>query len=143
MSDHSIWILGYGLITISKQFYVDLPRIQGMTINNIPLTSNIYIATRLLYDICGIHYYHYSRYMNQTLGNLMIFYMKKMYSDLHLIPEKNTYEVQAWYKLNRMVIRAAMRVKLYNSDLSEINTIRISCVYNVQTNNTTISLSII
>lgn len=143
MSDHSIWILGYGLITISKQFYVDLPRIQGMTINNIPLTSNIYIATRLLYDICGIHYYHYTRYMNQTLGNLMIFYMKKMYSDLHLIPEKDSYVVQAWYRLDKMVIRAAMRVKLYNSDLSQINTIRISCVYNVQTNNTTISLSTI
>lgn len=139
MSDQSLWILGYGTLPVSKQFLLDLHRIPTITLNNVPLPANIYQAVRLLYDICGIHYYHYSKYMNQTMGNMMIEYIQKAYNN-HAIPYMNSYEVHGTYTPVNKSIRATMCVKIYNHQLVHLDTIRACCVYDITSVNRTISL---
>ena len=138
MDDQTIWILGYGRVTISKQFSLDLVRIPNLTINGIPLPQNIYQATRLLYDICDIHYYHYSKYMNQTLGNMMISYIQKMYK-CHIIGVSQTYEVHAVYGDTKK-INATMCVQLHDDMLIQIGAMRVTCCYDINSSNTNVSL---
>lgn len=77
-----VWILGHGPVLIDKQFLLDVTRLKNITLNSIPLPSNKYAATYLLF-LTGRQYYAYSRYANQTMGNMI---MKKVQESFHPLP---------------------------------------------------------
>ena len=83
-----IWLLGYGSLLLHRQFCLDVARIE-MTIDGRPLGRNLYDAARALYECCGRHYYVYSKYLNQTLGNAAVERLMRLTND-HIITERYT-----------------------------------------------------
>lgn len=63
-----IWVIGKGLVSIDKQFILDCPRIP-MYLNN-EVLPNQKVAIERLLDCKYAHTYF--KYMNQTLGNMII-----------------------------------------------------------------------
>ena len=59
----SIWIMSYGPVLVDKQFIVDIPRLHPrVSLNENTLSNNVYNSLQYIYDICGIHYYMYTKY---------------------------------------------------------------------------------
>jgi len=102
------------------------------------LPKNVYRAVKILYDICGIYYFHYTRFLNQTMGNLMILHVQKLYCQ-HIVPKQNTYVVRAVFGTLKQ-IHASIVVKLFTDDLVFISTIKITCVHDIGEETTKILL---
>jgi len=137
--EHIVWILGHGPVTIDKQFLLDIPRSKSVfTINGMPLPNNVFEAVRMLYDICHIQYFIYTKYMNQTMGNLMILYLQKIYpvETYTIVPYRNTYRVDAYYteSVRKIVGKMICRVLEDHPD--------ILCVLNFDINKNIYNLSI-
>jgi len=126
----SIWIIGIGPVLVNKQFKLDLHRLYpAITFNDAILPNNIYDSIRLLYDTCGIHYYSYTKYLNQTMGNFMMEHLSKLYPNKHIIRIPHTYKVNAYYKPTEKYIDAFMDSTVLNYDTTFFCTIRCCCKY--------------
>ena len=113
-----IWILGHGPVCIDDQFTVDIPR-QTCYINNIQLPKDKSDAIRMLYEICGIHYYKYTKFLNQTMGNMIIEYLKKIEHRI-IVPVRHTYKVYAFCYDNKNIVKAKINVRVYDDSLKII-----------------------
>lgn len=126
----TIWIIGVGPVLVHKQFKLDLHRLYpAITLNDVILPKNVYDSIRLLYDTCGIHYYAYTKYMNQTMGNFMMEHLSKLYPNKHIIRIPHTYKVNAYYKPTEKYIDAFIDTTILNEDTTFFCTIRCYCKY--------------
>ena len=140
----SIWIMSYGPVLVDKQFTNDMRRLHpNITLNDIVLPKNIYESLQQIYDTCHIHYFLYTKYLNQTLGNLMTKYIQKITYNKHILPLSHTYKVNAVYKPFTKYIQAKMLVKLIDNHLKYIKTIRIECLYSIDDDRTIIKIKYI
>jgi len=142
MSDEMIWILGYGKLPISKQFCVDVSRIKTMSVNGHPLATNVYEAVRLLYETCGMHYYHYAKYMNQTMGNIMVMFLQRV-TKLHIVPYMHTYIVSSWYSEDTKYIQARLTTRACDDNLRTIEVLQCAITYDIITNTKTLFVTIL
>lgn len=81
-----IWILGLGPILVDKQFVVDYRRLK-LFLNNDPMPDDIREGLRRLYETCDNHYFSYTKYMNQTMGNCTFQMVKNLTQIPHLLPK--------------------------------------------------------
>lgn len=116
----SLWILGYGPVLVHKQFVLDVPRC-SMRLNGLRVPKNPYDATRLIYDVCGHHYFIYSKMMNQTLGNHMVASLQRITSS-YIFPVQRTYQVSALYNKDNLSISATMVITVDGKRLLCTNT---------------------
>ena len=107
-------------MVVHKQFVLDVPRCR-MRLNGFRVPKNPYDATRLLYDVCGHHYFIYSKMMNQTLGNHMVQTLQRITSS-YIFPVQRTYEVSAIYNKERLSISATMEITVDGKRLHCTNT---------------------
>lgn len=129
--ERQIWILGHGPVVIHHQFQLDVPRGKGrFKINDIVLSDNVFSATRLLYTICDIHYYQYTKYMNQTMGNMMVMYLQRIYHGSLIYPCHGTYIIRARYKPHLKDIHAQMIIRLIIENIC-IRRVRCVCKYDI------------
>ena len=110
----SIWIMSYGPVLVDKQFIVDIPRLHPrVSLNENTLSNNVYNSLQYIYDICGIHYYMYTKYLNQTMGNMMIQYIQSIINlAIHIVPIHKSYIVEGVYKQVEKYIKGYLFVKL-------------------------------
>lgn len=142
--EQTVWILGHGPVTIHKQFCLDIPRSRNrFRLNGRVLPPNVYEAIRMLYETCHIQYFQYSKFMNQTLGNLMVFHLQKLYWDNIVVPSHSTYRIDAIYTSFVKHIKATMEVKLYTEDLVHVATVRCFSVYDIIRDYTQIKVKLI
>jgi hypothetical protein len=114
-----VWIVGHGPVVVHQQFCVDIRRNARFFLNGHRLSTNVYEAVRRLYETCGILYYQYSKYMNQTMGNAMMCHLQNVFSNCYVVPLQHTYYVKAQYTINRRTIHACMTVRLVEYDTLE------------------------
>lgn len=141
MSDEMIWILGYGKLPISKQFCVDVSRIQTMSVNGHSLGTSVYEAVQLLYETCGMHYYHYAKYMNQTMGNIIVMFLQRV-TKLYIVPYMHTYNVSSWYSEDTKYIRARLITRACDDNLSIMETFICTFTYDIINNTKTLFVTI-
>ena len=80
MEETTLWIMGLGPVVVHKQFVLDIGRRQvDWFLNNKPLPLDARDALQRIYEECGNHYYSVTKYMNQTLGNMMYEHVKRMH----------------------------------------------------------------
>ncbi len=106
----SLWIIGVGPV-----LYDNHPR---LLLNDTVLPNNVYDSVRLLYNTCGRHYYRYTKYINQTMGNVIIKHLKTIYPKKHTIALTHSYKVNTYYKPCSKYIDSTLDVKILNTDLS-------------------------
>ena len=129
----SLWIIGVGPVLYDNQFATDLPRLYPrLLLNDTVLPNNVYDSVRLLYNTCGRHYYRYTKYINQTMGNVIIKHLKSIYPNKHTIALTHTYKVNAYYKPCSKYIDSTLDVKILNTDLSYDHIIRCKCKYDLE-----------
>lgn len=107
-----IWILGHGPVHIDHQFEVDIPR-QSCYINNIQLPKDKTDAIRILYEICGIHYYKYTKFLNQSMGNMILKYLRRIEGGI-LVPVRHSYKVYAFCNNNKNIVKGKINVRVYD-----------------------------
>lgn len=73
-----IWILGKGPVLINKQFLLDIERLPFVYLNNRLLPKDKYRASKELYH-AGSLYYAFSKFGNQTMGNMAYAYLQKVF----------------------------------------------------------------
>ncbi len=129
----SIWIVGVGPVLYDKQFATDLPRLYPrQSLNDTILPMDVYDSIRLIYEVCGTQYYRYTKYINQTMGNVIIKHLKSIYPNKHTIALTHTYKVNAYYKPCSKYINATLDANILNMDLSYDHTISCKCKYNLE-----------
>lgn len=138
--ERRIWILGHGPVVIHRQFELDIPRSKGrFKLNNTILSDNVFTATRLVYDTCDIHYYQYTKYINQTMGNWMVMYLQRIYNDVLIHPCHDTFIIRACYTEVDKYISAQMIVRLVGT--ASVRRVRCTCTYDIIKHNHVINLS--
>lgn len=138
--ERRIWILGHGPVVIHRQFELDVPRSKGrFKLNNTILSDNVFTATRLVYDTCDIHYYQYTKYMNQTMGNWMVMYLQRIYNDVLIHPCHDTYIIRACYTEVDKYISAQIIVRLVG--IVSVRRVRCACTYDIVKHNYVVNLS--
>jgi len=140
----SIWIMSYGPVLVDKQFIVDIPRLHPrVSLNENTLSNNVYNSLQYIYDICGIHYYMYTKYLNQTMGNMMIQYIQSINLAIHIVPIHKSYRVEGVYKPVEKYIKGYLFVKLYDHRLKYKQMIHCQCIYAIPENRVLIKIRII
>lgn len=133
----SVWVLGEGPVTVDKQFLTDYKRV-NMTLNSKPMPRDTREGIRLLYDTCGTKYYMYTKYMNQTVGNMAIEILRKMYPHAHIVATKNSFVVEAYTRPHR--VRCRLICNLHNDDLSVAGNVLVTLTFDLDSYLTTITV---
>lgn len=140
----SLWIMAYGPVLVNKQFIVDIPRLHPrVTLNEHTLSNNVYKSLQYIYDICGIHYYMYTKYLNQTMGNMIVDYIRCLKIASHIIPIHKTYRVEGVYKQVEKYVKGNIIIKLYDHQLKYKRMIHCHCIYAIPENRILIKIKII
>ena len=84
-----LWILGHGRILVDGQFLVDYSRLQ-LFLDDRPMPKCVRDGTKLLFERLGSDYYVFTKYMNQTLGNMCFETLRKLTSSKHLVLRHHT-----------------------------------------------------
>lgn len=123
-----VWIVGHGPVLVHKQFCVDIPRNRRFRLNGRLLSTDVYAAVREIYETCGIHYYQYTKWINQSMGNFMVLKLQSLFTeDACIVPVPHTYSVSGVYGDNKLkYIDARMLVRIVDYDT--IRTTRQLCV---------------
>ena len=140
-TQEQLWIVGHGMITTYRQFRTDIQRARRMTINGRHLPPDVYAAVLILYETCGIRYYQYTKYMNQTMGNLIMFRLLQIYGDMILVPDSRSYTISACYTPVEQSIVSTLTVNVYDTLMRVHITMLSSCKLNLHDDNITIHIS--
>lgn len=124
-----VWIVGHGPVLVHKQFCVDIHRNSRFRLNGRLLPNDVYSAVRDIYETCNIHYYQYTKWMNQSMGNLMVQELHRLFVDVCIVPIQNTYSVCGVYDRGiHMYIDATMCVRLIDCDTMDcVRQVRACC----------------
>lgn len=115
MSETYVWILGVGRLLFDKQFTLDINRMRHITINGLRVRSNMYDVARYLYHATKHRYFLYSKYMNQGIGNAMVYELQRRLDDL-IVPEQKSLQMRVDTKSGN--ICCTMVVKILHHDCS-------------------------
>lgn len=140
-TQEQLWIVGHGMITTYRQFRTDIQRARRMTINGRHLPPDVYAAVLILYETCGIRYYQYTKYMNQTMGNLTMDRLLQIYGDMILVPDSRSYTISAYYTPVEQSIVSTLTVNVYDTSLHVQNTMLSSCKINLHDDSVVIRIS--
>lgn len=131
-TQEQLWIIGHGMITTHRQFRTDIPRTRRVTINGRRIPREVYAAVLMLYETCGIRYYQYTKYMNQTLGNLTVARLQQVYGDMVVVPDSRSYAIAACYTPVEQSIVATLTVMVYDISMHVHDTMLSSCKLDLQ-----------
>lgn len=136
--EQNIWILGEGPCVVHKQFLTDYKRIP-MYIDGNPMPKDPREGVRLLIEKTGRDYYMYTKYMNQTVGNMSMEVVKGMYPNLHLIQMKNSFHIKA-ETVESHCVMAFLVFQVYSKDLTLVGCVSVTLRFNLKSYTTTITL---
>jgi len=127
----TLWILGLGPVIVHQQFVKDIYRREvNWYLNGHCIPKDPRKALQRIYEDCGDKYYIFTKYINQTMGNMMYDHVKRMHWQAHVIPVKNTYVISALSN-DQNVIKAKIHFDLFDSQLKRSNTICVISMYNI------------
>jgi hypothetical protein len=124
-----IWILGHGKILVHSQFLVDYKRL-CLWFNNRKMPLDVRDGTRLLYEETGDSYYAFTKYLNQTVGNLCFETLYKLTSDAHLTVLPCTMVIKGFS--SPPIITCAFQCQGLNRALVRKRLYRVSMTINLQ-----------
>lgn len=138
----TVWILGLGPVLVHQQFIKDISRRQvNWYLNGHCIPTEPRTALQRIYEDCGDKYYIFSKYINQTMGNMMYDHIKRMHWQGHVIPVKNTYIISAISNQQENSIKAKIHFDLFDLEFKRSNTICVVSMYNI--NKTEITIRVI
>lgn len=114
----SLWVLPYGPLLVDKQFVVDYNRLK-LHFDNELMSMDIRVGVRRLYEVLGSQYYTYTRFMNQTMGNMGLQMLRNITIERHLIPVSSSFRVYGLSVPKR--IGCTFRCDGLDSDLKKKN----------------------
>lgn len=137
----TLWILGLGPVIVNKQFVNDIGRREvNWYLNGHTIPKDPRQALQRLYEDCGEKYYLFSKYMNQTLGNMMYEHIKRMHwQHGHILQVKNTYVISA-ISNNGHYIKAKINFDLYDWQFKRSSNVCVMCKYDLDKNETIIKV---
>jgi len=129
----SVWIVGHGMLISHHQFCVDVPRLPEAWINGRRLPRDMYDALLMLYEECDMHYYQYTKYLNQTMGNLSMDYVHRVFDGMCIVPDSTSYSVTATCTDRARNIKSKIVALVYdNCTMFYARSLRIECTYDIQ-----------
>ena len=137
----TLWILGLGPVIVNNQFVKDIGRRQvNWYLNGHCIPKEPRKALQRVYEDCGDKYYLFTKYINQTLGNMMYEHIKRMYwQHGHICQVSNSYVISA-ISNNGNIIKAKIQFDLYDWQFKRSNNIGVLCKYDIDKNETTIKV---
>lgn len=134
----TVWIMGLGPVLVHKQFVLDIGRrFVPWYLNGYPIPLEVRPAIQRIYEDCGNKYFIFSKYINQTLGNLMADHVRRMHWRQHVVPVPNSYIISAKSGTTNQ-IKATITFKLYDINLKDSGNIDVMCIFNIDKNETII-----
>ncbi len=125
-----VWVLGHGPVVIHKQFRIDVHRCVGkLQLNGALLPGNVYAATRIIFETCEHYYYIYTKYMNQTIGNMIVEHLHSIFENA-IVPVQSSYRIHAVYKKDRKVLVGHLDVCIVEEE-TKLCTLVCNCIYDV------------
>lgn len=133
-----MWILGEGPCMVHRQFLTDYKRIP-MYLDGTKMPDCPREGVRLLMEKAKQKYYMYTKYMNQTVGNMSMDVVKSMYPNLHLIQMKNSFRINA-ETLESQSVTASLMFQVYSKDLALVGCVSLTMRFDLTTYTTSIVL---
>lgn len=138
MDETTIWIIGLGPLVVHKQFIKDISRRNVIwTIDGIHIPLNPRDALLLLYERCSTKYFMFSKYMNQTLGNMMYEHVRNMYWKHHLKHVFKSFVLHA-YTSPRPCVKGKIEFILYDKHFKHSGRIKVTTHMYMDNNQTSI-----
>ena len=133
------WILGLGPVIVDDQFIKDIGRRSvHWYLNNKPLSKDPRDALLRIYENCGNKYYQFTKYISQTMGNMMYSHVKQMHWKGTMMQQPNTYVIRAYTKPNH--VYASIHFDLYDEQLRRCGEVRVVSMIDLDTDQTRISV---
>lgn len=133
------WILGLGPVIVDEQFIKDIGRRSvHWYLNSNPLSKNPMKALLRIYEDCGNKYYQFTRYISQTMGNMMYSHVHQMHWKGVMMQQPDTYVIRAYTKPNR--VYASIHLDLYDERLRRCGELRVVSMIDLDTDQTRISV---
>ena len=126
-----MWIIGEGPCVVHKQFLTDYKRIP-MYIDGVRMPDDAREGVRLLMEKVGKLYYMYTKYMNQTVGNMSMEVVKTMYPHLHLVQMKNSFQIKAETQKEHTIV-AYLVFQIFSKDLALIGCVSVRLRFDLKT----------
>ncbi len=137
----TLWVLGTGPLVVHKQFVRDIGRRrQDWYLDNTPIPRDARSALLLLYEQCDIDYFIYSKYINQTMGNMMFDHVKRLHWNDYIRARPGSYVIRA-YTRNKRLITAAIEFVLYDENTRRCGSIYVRSWFDINKNETCIKVS--
>lgn len=141
MEEITLWIMGLGPVVVNQQFIKDISRRNvHWTLDNTDIPLDPRDALELLYDQCHNKYYIFSKYINQTMGNMMFEHVKKMHWKGNITQVRNSYIIDAFTKPSN-VIYAQILFDLYDNSLKRCGRIHVFSYIDIDNNQTVIKVN--
>ena len=138
----TLWVLGIGPILTDAQFAKDIYRRDNKWfLNDMPLPKDPYDALRIIYEDCGTKYYIFTKYINQTMGNMMYEHVKRMHCNAPMTQVPKTYVIRAYSKPYQ--IYASIQFQKYDTKLRPDGRIDAECIIDIENDQTLIKVNIL
>ena len=133
------WILGLGPVIVDDQFIKDIGRRSvHWYLNNKPLSKDPRDALLRIYENCGNKYYQFTKYISQTMGNMMYSHVHQMHWKGTMMQRPDTYIIRAYTNPNR--VYASIHLDLYDEQLRRCGEVRVVSMIDLDTDQTRISV---
>ena len=137
----TLWVLGTGPLIVHKQFIRDISRRrQDWFLDDTVIPRDPRAALLLLYERCGNNYFLYSKYLNQTMGNMMFDHVKRLHWCDYMRAEPGSYIIQA-HTLNEKRITAHIVFLLFDECMHRCGAIHVQSWFNIEKNETCIKVN--
>lgn len=131
----TVWIMGLGPLIVHPQFVKDIARRSvPWYINNIPIPKDVNDAILLIYQQMGSRYYLVTKYMNQTMGNMMYHHVHRMHWHGIIRQVPDTYIIKA----SDHRIYAEIQLELFDDHFRISNRVKVISVFDMEKDQTTI-----
>ena len=138
----TLWVLGIGPILTDSQFVKDIYRRgNNWYLDDRPLPKDVYDALQIIYEDCGTKYYIFTKYINQTMGNMMYEHVKRMHCKQPMTQVPNTYTIRAYSKSLRILAR--IEFQRFDALLKPDGIIEAECMVDIENDQTLIKVNIL
>ena len=108
-----VWILGEGPVVMDKQFLLDIERLPFVYLNNRLLPKNKYQASKELFHT-GPLYYSFSKFGNQTMGNMAYACVQKIFSSEDYYISLEPYSMRIYLDSRENTVRGVMTICIFS-----------------------------
>jgi len=138
----TLWVLGIGPILTASQFVKDIHRRDTRWyLDDRPIPKDPYEALRIIYEDCGTKYYMFTKYINQTLGNMMYEHVRRMHCSKPMTQVPGTYVIRAYSSPYRIVAR--IEFQHFDTSLKPDGIIYAQCMVDIENDQTLIKVNIL